>query len=203
MSETIFRPVPGYERLYSVSNKGDVLSHRTGKLLAPKKNNSGYLRVTLCRGKDNHRTFGIHRLVAKAFIPNPTNKPTVNHINEVKTDNRVENLEWATNAEQNAHGTRTARAIAHTDWGKRTTKIDYDAVAKRHDYQAQHMCGRKCVEVSKDGELIGVYRSQREAAEACGVHTSKVSACVNGNRKQTKGYTFRRIETEGDIRSFI
>lgn len=196
MSESTFRPIPGYENLYSVSDKGEVFSHITDGLLAPKRSNAGYLRVTLCKGKNSHKTYSVHRLVAMTFIPNPHNKSTVNHINEVKTDNRVENLEWATNAEQNTHGTRIARAMAHTDWQKRNTKIDYATVAEKHDYQAQHMCGRKYVKAMKNGEVVGVFRSQREAASACGVHVSKVSACVNGNRKQTKGYSFQRVEIE-------
>lgn len=196
MSETIFKPIPGYEGLYSVNGKGEVFSHRANKLLTPKHSSVGYLRVTLCKGKGNHKTYGIHRLVAMAFIPNPHNKPTVNHINEIKTDNRVENLEWATIAEQNAHGTRTTRAMAHTDWEKRNAKTDYKAVAEKHDYQAQHMCGRKCVKAMRNGEVVGFFRSQREAADACGVHMSKVSACVNGERKHTKGYSFQRIEIE-------
>lgn len=201
MSESIFKPIPGYEGLYSVSNKGDVYSHISHKMLAPKKSRMGYVRVTLCKGINAHKTIGIHRLVAMAFIPNPYGKPTVNHINEVKTDNRVENLEWATNAEQNVHGTRITRAVANTDWRKRTKKMDYKGIAQKHDYQAPHMCGRKRVRVTKDGNTIGIFRSQKEAADFCGVSISKVSACVNGHRKTSHGYAFRRVGIEGDTRN--
>lgn len=193
ISKTIYKPIPGYEGLYSVSNKGDVFSHRSNKLLTPKRSKVGYLRVTLCRGINDHKTYGIHRLVAMAFIPNPDSKPTVNHINEVKNDNRVENLEWATNAEQNAHGTRTARAVAHTDWEKRSEKIDYAAVAEKHDYSKQAMCNRKMTRVLKDGVVVGEFRSQIEASAFSGVSRSKISQCVSGIRKQCKGYLFEEI----------
>lgn len=194
MSKIIYRPVAGYEGLYSVSNHGDVFSHRARRNLTPKKSWAGYLRITLCNGSNNHKTIGIHRLVAEAFIPNPENKPTVNHVNEIKNDNRVENLEWATFAEQNAHGTRTKRAIAHTDWKKRNKKMDYVTIAKKHDYSKQSMCNRKMVRVLKNGSVIGEFISQKEASAFSGVSVSKVSQCVSGIKQSCKGYSFERIE---------
>lgn len=89
-----------YTNLYEISNKGNVrnLNYRgTGKIRMFKlhKNNHGYLTVILT--KDGERQeFKVHRLVATAFIPNPNNYEVVNHINEIKTDCRVENLEWCT-----------------------------------------------------------------------------------------------------------
>lgn len=193
MSKTIFKPVPGYEGLYDVSNKGDVYSHYWHQLLTPKRSPQGYLRVTLCKGTNAHKTISIHRLVALAFIPNPENKPTVNHVNEIKTDNRVENLEWATIAEQNAHGTRTIRAMAHTDWKKRNEKINYNLVAAKHDYQKQHMCNRHITAVIKDGVTVGVFQSQREASNFSGASISHISQCISGGRKTSHGYSFARI----------
>ena len=98
---------------YEVSNYGKVRSlnyNRTGKVqeLKPCKDRNGYLTVVLCQ-KDKQRSFLVHRLVACTYIPNPENKPTVNHINENKEDNRVENLEWATMKEQVQHGTSLER----------------------------------------------------------------------------------------------
>lgn len=196
MSETIYKPIPGYEGMYSVSNKGDVYSHYTNRVLSPKLSNKGYLRVTLCKGKGNHKTIVVHRLVAEVFIPNQENKPTVNHINEDKTDNSVENLEWATIAEQNLHGTRTERARLHTDYTKRSEKIDYKAIASKHDYSRQDMCNREKTAVYKDGELLGIFASQHDASEFSGVSKSKVSMCVNGKKKSCKGYEFKRLPEE-------
>lgn len=82
--------------------KNGRLDNRKGKKIKPAIDKDGYLRVTLSRGGERH-SYYVHRLVVKAFIPNPENKPTVNHINGIKNDNRVENLEWATHKEQKRH----------------------------------------------------------------------------------------------------
>ena len=104
----IVKSVPGYEGLYSVSDDGRVFSLITNRELKPKIDRYGYKAVTLFKdGKSHYIT--VHRVVAKAFIPNPFSKRCVNHINEIKTDNRVENLEWVTIKENDNHGTRNIR----------------------------------------------------------------------------------------------
>lgn len=109
-----WKPVVGYEGLYEVSDFGRVRSlnyNRSGEVMIMKfEKPKGYQRVQLSKcGKTKH--FFVHRLVAFAFIPNPNNLPQVNHINEVKDDNRVVNLEWCT-AEYNLnYGTHTERQI--------------------------------------------------------------------------------------------
>ena len=178
---------------YEVSDTGQIKNIKTGKYLSPKKSRTGYLRVTLC---DNgfQKTILVHRLVAIAFIQNPKRKPTVNHKNEVKDDNRVENLEWATNAEQNVYGTRTAKAMAHTNWEKRTSKMDYKEIARKHDYLNPKMCGRKMVDVYRDGKFLKRCKSQKEAADLFRVSVSKVSTCANGLSKTCREYEFKRVE---------
>ena len=87
--------VKGYTGLYSVSNYGNVQSHRTGKILKPAINHKGYLivQLSLSGHKRNKR---IHRLVAEVFIPNPDSLPEVDHIDNDMQNNRVDNLRWVT-----------------------------------------------------------------------------------------------------------
>lgn len=85
---------------YHINELGQVLNTKKGTVIKPKLTNKGYHSVTL---KKHGGFLSIHRLVAKAWIPNPDNKPQVNHINGIKTDNRLENLEWVTQAENIKH----------------------------------------------------------------------------------------------------
>lgn len=112
MDNEIWKPISGYEEYYEVSNLGRVKqiksrsATRAGRILKGVRYATGYLVVGLC-ANSKQKNCSIHRLVAMAFLPNPENKPCVNHINGVKTDNRVENLEWATYQENNQHAYRT------------------------------------------------------------------------------------------------
>lgn len=126
-----WREIEGYEGLYSVSNMGRVRNDKKELILQP-RNLNGYQRVALYKDKKPTDYF-IHRLVAEAFILNPDNKPQINHRNEMKNDNRVENLEFCTPKENSNHGTRTER-IAQANkkaiiLKREYTEIIFDSVA--------------------------------------------------------------------------
>lgn len=104
--------INGYEN-YLISKSGLVYSIKAKKLLKPTIDYKGYYRVKLY-SKGSTKTFRVHRLVAINYIDNPDNKPQVNHINGIKTDNRVSNLEWATNTENTIHAIKNGlRDDAH------------------------------------------------------------------------------------------
>lgn len=108
--EEIWKDIAGWEGSYQISTYGRVKSLKYGKerILKPSKNSSGYLTVGL---SIESRTFSkaIHRLVAIAFVPNPDNKLQVNHKDENKLNNNVNNLEWVTAKENSNYGTRIKR----------------------------------------------------------------------------------------------
>lgn len=108
--EEIWRDIPGYEGLYEVSSYGSVRNLVTGKLIKSSLKKDGYSRV--CLSKNGLRKcMNIHRLVAQAFIPNPDCFPQVNHKDENKANNRVDNLEWCTSKYNVNYGSAQKRRI--------------------------------------------------------------------------------------------
>ena len=108
--QEIWKDINGYEGLYQVSTLGRVKSlEKNGKkckILKSNLNNNGYTHVILSK-LNKRKTILIHRIVALAFIPNTDNKPQINHINGIKNDNRILNLEWSTAAENTKHAFNT------------------------------------------------------------------------------------------------
>lgn len=101
-------PVKGYEEIYSVSDTGKIYRHYPNSLkeIVTRKNKAGYEICTLFDRDGKEKLYYVHRLVVLSFLPNPENKKQTNHINGNKSDNRLENLEWATPKENSAHAVK-------------------------------------------------------------------------------------------------
>lgn len=163
MSE-LWKPVVGFEKYYIASSNGNIWSLRSGKMLKPKIDKYGYEVVVLSvHGVPHHRT--VHRLVAQAFIPNPRNLPTVNHINEIKLDNRVENLEWMSIEDNNNHGTRNKR-------------------------MSDTKCKKPVEQIFKDGTRVR-YKGVKDASRKTGINRCQISNCCKNISKTAGGYEWR------------
>lgn len=184
--EIIWKPVRGYETIYEVSNTGLVrsLHRKDGLILKPITSIHGYLRVPLSKNGHERRLF-VHRLVAEAFIPNPEGKPQVNHINEIKSDNSVENLEWCTAVENINYG---QGGIVRKEKVRQICR----ELGRRTYAQANEKHRMKIVQKSKSGEVINTFNSQVEASEKLHIQRSCISQCIHGKRKTAGGFIFER-----------
>ena len=196
-NKEIWKDVVGYEGLYKVSNLGRVRSldkeiiitgvqkHpvkgiKKGKIKGQYLNRVGYAMTVLVKNEKRKYVL-IHRLVAKAFIPNPENKPQVDHINGVKSDNRVENLRWAT-AKENKNNEVTKKLLKgkkHTEETK--AKIKEKLKGKNIGNQGKKI---KCLNTGE------IFISAGEAGRNLNVDISGIIKCCKGKKESAKGYKF-------------
>ena len=170
-----WKEIDGYEGLYEVSDLGRVKSFWHGKerILKPGKNTCGYLHVSLFKdGKVKQPK--IHRLVAEAFIPNPDNLETVNHKDEVKTNNAVSNLEWMSIKDNLNYGTHNKRVSE--------AKINHPSLSKKVQMFDK-----------STGELLATFPSTHEAGRVTGIYHQNISQCCKGKYKSAGGYIWRYL----------
>ena len=146
--EEIWENIEGFEGIYQVSNLGKVKSLKFGKekYLSITKSSIGYLNTKLQLNKKN-KSFLVHRLVAETFIKNEFNKPCVNHINGIKTDNRIENLEWCTHKENTEHSLKND--LRKTGCNHKQSKLslkDIEYIRKNYKYRDEEFSGKKLSE---------------------------------------------------------
>ena len=176
-----WKPIPNYEGYYEVSDSGKVRSvYRYKRVLKPMISTTGYERVDLFKNK-HRKQFSVHRLVAMAFIENPDNKPFVNHKDENKCNNVVDNLEWVTHVENCRYGTAIKRRTEHLDYAHRRINNSNQILA----------CSKPIAQYTKDGKFVRNWKSATECHKATGIALSGIRRVVLGERKTAGGYVFR------------
>lgn len=182
----IWRDIKDYEGLYQVSNlgrvrsldryvkhsRGGVMVRRKGCLLKP-TTNKGYKMVALSKN-NTIRYYLIHRLVAEAFIPNPENKPYIDHINTIKTDNRVQNLRWVTRLEN-----------------------ENNPLTRKHRSQSlkgeNNPSSKPVLQYDKEGNFIKEWEYIKLAAISTNINESCISRCCKFKLKTAGGYIWRYV----------
>lgn len=175
-----WRAVAGYEGLYEVSNLGRVRSldrvvinklgqrrHIKGQIIKVIPKENGYLHINVWENRKPIHKY-VHRLVAEAFIPNPNNYPVVNHKDEDKTNNRVDNLEWCT----------------------QQYNITYNNVHNR----SKATMKKRVQQLTLDDKLVATFESAMEASRQTGFAQSHISDVCRGELKYAYGYHWKYIE---------
>lgn len=187
METEVWKDISGYEGRYQASNLGRIKSlnfRRSGveKVMVGGYDEWGYKMIILYNGSGKggriHR--GAHRIIAQTFIPNPENKPQVNHINGIKTDNRVENLEWATASENVKH--------------------NYSALNQIAPRGKNHTSSKTIYQYTLTGDFVGEFSSYRYVTEKFGFAPSPISGVCNGRFNSAFGYVWSHVKK--DVKDF-
>ena len=220
MENEIWRPIKDYERLYEVSNLGRVSSldretidtigrkhYIKGRILKQGKDNHGYLVVALTKNGKS-KTVRVHRLVAEAFIPNPENKPCIDHINTIKDDNRIENLRWAT-PKENMNNELTKDKFEGENnpfYGKHRTEETKKKISEAKKGKKVGLDNPKSIKlicIYPDGTQTDIM-TRKELAEYLGISKMTVDKILKsgqpynprrGNVKHLKGIRIIKVES--------
>lgn len=177
----IWKNVKGYENLYLVSNYGNI--KRIGKNKNRKFNvtRNGYALVNLYKNGVS-KNISVHRIVAEAFLKNIYNLPQVNHKNGVKTDNRVENLEWISVKENIKHSYRAL--------GRKTSK------GNKGNINRITKSTKPLIQYDLDGNFVKVWGSKENASRELKIDSATISNCCRDKRKSTGHYKWKYVEDE-------
>lgn len=189
----VWKPVCGYEELYAISNFGRIKrlcsqdihiwacgrrykSRKKDRILAQKKHNRGYKMIALTKDKVK-KYITIHRVVALSFIPNPENKRTINHINGIKWDNRVENLEWATDSENGVHSFK--------ELGREVAKIYLGKFGKDHNRS------KPVIQYDLSGNFVQEWENAQEIQRHKGWYSCNIQSVCTGQKGVHTAYGFK------------
>ncbi len=171
-----------FNPLYEVSTDGQVRKIENNYYPKFCKDKDGYLSCSLNNGDGTKTKYRVHRLIAMAFIPNPENKAEVNHLNSIRDDNRVENLEWCTRQENEQHAYRD----------NRHPELRQKARENLLKYAVQAIKTPVC-QMDLEGNEINVYESLTEAERQTGINHRNISLVCQGKRKTAGGFKWKKV----------
>lgn len=189
MEKEIWKDIEGYEGLYQVSNYGKVKRLKrkiknqyifkyekiTNNILKGHKIQKGYIQVRLINQNGESKSFLIHRLVAQAFIPNPNNYPQINHKDENKENNKVDNLEWCNCYYNNNYGTKKERL-----------SIIQKSIIREYR-------NKRVAQYDLNMNKINEFKSITEAHKITNINLANISSCCLNNRKTAGKFIWKFI----------
>lgn len=210
--EEIWKDVVGFEGEYLVSNMGNIRSFKKygkrGGYITPQLNKYGYPVAKLWRnGKPIFKC--VHKIVAMAFIPKPENKPVIDHINTIRTDNRVENLRWCTVSE-NVNNPITKRKMSLAAIGRKASDETRRKLSsmrkgegnsmygKNHTEEAKMKMSVPIVQYTKNDEFVAEYYGAKDASVKTGIHRQNIADALKGRRKYAGGFIWKYKKVEND-----
>lgn len=169
--DEVWREIDGYGGLYQISSFGRVKNSK-GLIMAQKPSKDGYVRIQLFKDK-KYKAEYVHILVGRAFIPNPQNKPEINHIDADKSNNHVGNLEWVTRRENHFHAVSMGLKPVRPNIGKFGSACSQAKPILQYDL---------------NGNFVKKWEAYIEAAKGTGAKASAISSCARGKGRTAGGY---------------
>lgn len=196
----MWKDIDGFDGAYQINENGEVYSHKTHKILKNVIGTHGYYLIYLTAQGGKTVVKQIHRLLALAFIPNPENKPCIDHIDGNRKNNSLSNLRWCTVKENNNNPVFKERCSK----SKLGTKLSKEAIRKRYETwvrNGRHVNrslnngkSKRVVQYDLNMNQVNIFPSLMEVFRHFGYNPSNVGNCCNGKKKTAYGYIWKYVK---------